>query len=89
MSSRKIYYSIIVITLQFNTLNPSIFTVRLKTLNSAFLSCVCLSVNLHLPPRHSSSGLSVGRSVFSVRYELNIYVILAFRGLKCGFTKYR
>jgi hypothetical protein len=25
--------------------------------------------------------------VFSVRYELNIYVILAFRGLTCGFTK--
>lgn len=54
-------------------------------MNYAFLSCVCLSVSLYLAPRHSPPGLSVGRSVLcEVRTE---YVILAFRGLTCGFTK--
>ena len=39
-------------------------------MNYAFLSRVCLSVSFYLPPRHSPSGLYVGRSVLcEVRTE--------------------
>jgi hypothetical protein len=49
----------------------------MKTLNSAFLSCAYIYVSFCLPPRHSPSGLSVGRSVLcEVRTE---YAILALK----------